>query len=398
MGKKDYSEKSLIGQNDVFADIVNYYVFDGVKTIDVTRMTDVGTESLYFSFVQDEKCKMSSDGTDNYYGRNQASDTCLSESEEILKQILKNEESGLENEGSTTKNESDSTNNSGGAGAYDCMKQVVGPDDIRIRNQVRNLAKRCEISPGQSIFVGIELQTGEDPDLPFRTISYDGAMYRSQMYYVKADGKRVLNRQRYPVLTIALYFGEKPMPSRITIKECLKKNYRLLSGKKTALPDSVARVFEYIQDYGIWILDVRRIPFEHVHMFKSDFRHVVDYFIHSNEENYVPDIANIIHIDEFPLFMSAVSGDMRYANSIALITQEDRKRGVNMCKVLDYHEELGRKRGLEEGLKEGLKEGRKEATVSFVKKMIEKVGFDREKACDLAGISPEEYEKMIREA
>lgn len=388
MGKKDYSEKSLIGQNDVFADIVNYYVFDGVKTIDANRMTDAGTESLYFSFVQDEKCKMSSEGTDNYYGRNQASDTCLSEPGKIIN----NEDAGLENENFKAKTESESMNNSGDVDAYECMKQVVGPDDIRIRNQVRDLAKRCEISLGQSIFVGIELQTGEDPDLPFRTISYDGAMYRSQMYYVKADGKRVLNRQRYPVFTIALYFGEKPMPSRITIKECLKKNYRLLSGKKTALPDSAARVFEYIQDYGIWILDVRRIPFEHVHMFKSDFRHVVDYFIHSNEENYVPDIANIIHIDEFLLFMSAVSGDMRYANSIALITQEDRKRGVNMCKVLDYHEELGRKRGLEEGLKEG----RKEATVSFVKKMIEKVGFDREKACDLAGISPEEYEKMIR--
>jgi len=49
-------------------------------------------------------------------------------------------------------------------------------------------------------FFGLENQTDYDKDMPLRTISYDGAAYRAELE----------QKKRYPVVTLVLYFGNKP--------------------------------------------------------------------------------------------------------------------------------------------------------------------------------------------
>ena len=49
-------------------------------------------------------------------------------------------------------------------------------------------------------FLGIENQTKYDKDMALRVIGYDGAAYRAELSV----------EDRYPVLTIVLYFGDQP--------------------------------------------------------------------------------------------------------------------------------------------------------------------------------------------
>lgn len=75
---------------------------------------------------------------------------------------------------------------------------------------------------------------------------------------------------------------------------------------------------------------------------------------YSNPE-YVPESAVITHVDEFLKLMRVLTGDNRY-ESISF-TEQEKKEGVKMCKVLDAREARGERRGIEQGIKQGIKQG-----------------------------------------
>jgi hypothetical protein len=87
-----------------------------------------------------------------------------------------------------------------------------------------------------------------------------------------------------------------------------------------------------------------RYPPETVKQFKSDFRIVADYFVNSyNNPDYVPESAVIAHVDEFLKLMQVLTGDNRYET--ISFTEQEKKEGVRMCKVLDAREARGIKQG-----------------------------------------------------
>ena len=77
--------------------------------------------------------------------------------------------------------------------------QYKSDDDI-LHEQERDVVKKWQGKGINMILMGVQNQTRPDKDMPFRIIGYDGASYRSQLL----EGK-----ERYPVITIVLYFGEK---------------------------------------------------------------------------------------------------------------------------------------------------------------------------------------------
>ena len=79
------------------------------------------------------------------------------------------------------------------------ITQYKSDDDI-LHEQERDIIKKWRGNGINLILLGVENQTKPDKDMPFRIIGYDGASYRSQLL----EGK-----ERYPVITIVLYFGEK---------------------------------------------------------------------------------------------------------------------------------------------------------------------------------------------
>ncbi|MDD6069335.1 MAG: Rpn family recombination-promoting nuclease/putative transposase, partial [Clostridiales bacterium] len=80
-------------------------------------------------------------------------------------------------------------------------KSQYKADDGRIHEEERDVSKIVKNKNIRISLVGLEHQTDIDPDEPLRVIGYDGAAYRSQMLHGQ--------KERYPVVTMVLYFGTK---------------------------------------------------------------------------------------------------------------------------------------------------------------------------------------------
>lgn len=227
----------------------------------------------------------------------------------------------------------------------DSLKDITGvsqykADDTQLHEMERDTYKVWNGLGINLVIVGMENQTRPERDMPFRCIGYDGASYRSQLLKkeektVKGKKKLLPVKERYPVVTIVLYFGEKLW--RYPLE--LKQNFR----PKLPRNEIVERLQPYITDYKVNLFDIPRLSPETVKQFKSDFRIVADYFINAYENpNYEPDSAIIAHVDEFLKLMRVLTGDNRY--EAISFTEQEKKEGVRMCKVLDAREKRGVRR------------------------------------------------------
>ena len=229
----------------------------------------------------------------------------------------------------------------------DSLEDITGvsqykADDAKLHEQERDTYKLWKGQGINLVIVGVENQTKPDRDMPFRGIGYDGASYRSQLLKktektVKGKKKLVPLKERYPVVTIVLYFGKKTWQYPLDLKKCFQPALPENEITRTLLP--------YITDYKVNLFDIPHLPPETVKQFRSDFRLVAEYFInvYDNPE-YEPDSAIITHVDEFLKLMRVLTGDYRY-EQIAF-TEQERKEGVRMCKVLDAREKLYRQYGI----------------------------------------------------
>ncbi len=232
----------------------------------------------------------------------------------------------------------------------DALEDITGvsrykADDTKVHEQERDTYKLWKSRNINLVIMGVENQTKPERDMPFRCMSYDGASYRSQMLKtkektVRGKKKTVKAKERYPVVTIVLYFGEKPWRYPLELKKSfwpeLPKN-------------EITTVLEnYIADYKVNLFDIPRLPQETVKLFRSDFRVVADYFVNIyNNPDYEPDPAIITHVDEFLKLMQVLTGDNRYET--ILFTEKEKEEGVSMCKALDVREKRGEIRGEKRG-------------------------------------------------
>ena len=222
-------------------------------------------------------------------------------------------------------------------------------DEEKMHEQERDVFKKWKGHGFNLVLAGIENQTEPDRDMPFRVIAYDGVAYRSQVLSKKrTKGKqqhRKAKKERYPVVTIVLYFGEKTW----NYPKNLKNSFY------PPLPQNEAGKIldKYIQDYKIHVFDIPRLPKETVVKFQSDFKVVAEYFtnVYTNPE-YVPQPYVIRHVDEFLKLMRVLTGDGRYET--VMFSKEEKEEGIEVCRVLDYREAKGKADTLISLVKKGL--------------------------------------------
>ena len=284
-------------------------------------------------------------------------------------------------------------------------KSQYKADDNVIHEQERDVAKywtdkNCYI---RLALLGVENQLAIDMDMPLRVIGYDGSSYRDEMNQDKivideATGKKhKIRHERYPVITIVLYFGKTPWKKPLSLYDVLK------------ISDDLK---PFVNDYKINLIDVPRLTGEQVEKFTSDFQIIADYFVQLNESNdYVPKEKTIKHADSFLKLMSVLTQDDKYVEMGKKISNE--MEGFNMCKVLDRAEARGEARGqaIGEARGQAIGEARGKAigeavgeargktigalnkTVEILRVIIAKNSWSKEQAMEFIGIPKSEFAK-----
>ena len=239
-------------------------------------------------------------------------------------------------------------------------KSQYKAEDGVLHEQERDVVKLWKNGKIRVAICGFENQTKIDKDMPFRIIGYDGASYRSQLL---SD-----NQERYPVMTLVLYFGRKRWKTPRSLYECLK------------IPKEME---PYVSDYKINIFEIAYLSDEQVQMFKSDFRIVADYFVQLRKnKEYQPSRDEIRHVDELLKLMSVLTNDDRYVK----VQTNGKGKVKNMCEAMDRAEAKGRSEGRLEGELIGITKGELQGKI----KAYTEMGLPVSEVAQKVGVSEEE--------
>ena len=219
--------------------------------------------------------------------------------------------------------------------------------DGKVHEIERDVAKRWKKEQIRLACIGVENQTGVDPDMPLRVIGYDGAEYRAQLLE-KETGTR------YPVVTLVLYFGHKK-----------HWNQPISLLERVNIPEKFR---PFVNDYKINLFEIAYLTHEQVELFQSDFRIVADYFVQKREKgDYTPSAQMMKHVQETLQLLSAMTGDHRFED----VCNDQQEGGPqNMCEVLERVENRGVDKGIEIGMQRGTQQG-EELFALLVKKLLE---------------------------
>lgn len=237
--------------------------------------------------------------------------------------------------------------------------------DGKIHETERDVVKQWKKDSLCIACIGLENQTSPDLDMPLRVLGYDGAEYRAQLL---KEGQK----QRYPVVTVVLYFGyDRRWVEAATLGE------RLYIPKKLK---------PYVNEYKINLFEIAYLSDDQLSLFESDFWIVADYFVQMRKNgDYQPTVRQIRHVQETLDLLSVLAGDSRFEEAY-----NEKEGGIhNMCEVLDRIEKKGREEGIKEGIEQGILSERERMI-----RMIYKRGYSVEQISEIVEM-PEQAVKLI---
>ena len=199
--------------------------------------------------------------------------------------------------------------------------------------------------------------------MALRILEYDGAEYRAQL--LKGGQK-----ERYPVVTLVLYFG---YDRHWSYSAELRNRLQIPEGFKT-----------YVSDYQINLFEIAYLNDEQLDMFESDFRIVADYFVQMRKNGeYQPEPRPIRPVRETLHMISVLTEDNRFEE----VNNEGQEGVRTMCEVLDRIEKRGEQRGLEQGRKQGIEQ--------MIIRMYKK-GYSIEQISRVAEMSEKSIKKIVK--
>ena len=208
-----------------------------------------------------------------------------------------------------------------------------------IHEQERDVVKAWKNGTIRIALLALENQTDVDYDMPLRVISQDGASYGTQVSSKAQKG-------RYPVITLVLYFGDRPWTGPRSLKDRL------------VIPKGAER---FVNDYKLHIIEMGQLRREEIERFQSDFRVIAEYFWHEAKgEDYFGDDEMLEHPQEVANLLFALTKDERFNVNVEK-ERKERSRDMMRSKMLDRAEARGEVRGRVEGHREGHREGRSDA-------------------------------------
>lgn len=213
--------------------------------------------------------------------------------------------------------------------------------DGKIHEQERDVSKFWKNGEIRISILGLENQTVQDPDMPLRVISYDGASYKQQYL----DKKQ---KKRYPVTTMVLYFGtEEKWSTSKRLFDCFD-----------TVPE---KLLPFVNDYKINVFNIAWLSEKTIAMFKSDFKYIAE-FLRAKRLNsqYKGSNERFEHANEMLKLFSALIGD----DFIERMYNEDEinKGGITMCDFIERIKDEGR----DEGRNEGFAKAKEELIINLI--------------------------------
>ena len=223
-------------------------------------------------------------------------------------------------------------------------KTTYKSDTGKLHEQERDIAKFWLNVQIKIALVGLENQTDFDFDMIFRVLGYDGITYRDQLDLLSdeldSNGKPKKSKQRFPVITLVLYFGFKHRWSK------KRKLSEFVSVPHDLLP--------YFNDYKLNVFEIAWLDDDTVSKFQSDFKFVADFFVQMRKnKNYKPPIWQLNHLAAFLDLMSVLTKDSRFVDSYN--ANLERSATDMIIPFLDEVENRGIEKGRNEILIENLR-------------------------------------------
>ncbi len=232
--------------------------------------------------------------------------------------------------------------------------QVVSPEELtpadissqykadgQIRPQERDVSKYWRNCSINIAYFGLENQSAPDKYMPMRVINYDGAAYRKQL---NEENDKHSNGLYHPVITLVLYFGDRPWNYGAQLCDCL---------------DIPERLRPFVSDYKVNLIDLHKLTEDDTKRFGSDFREIISFYAARNTgSEYIPSDKVLAHPRELAEFFSVFQNDERFIDAYNKAIEEAEE--ITMCEYVDRLEARGEARGRAEGRAEGEAKGRAE--------------------------------------
>ena len=245
-------------------------------------------------------------------------------------------------------------------------------DDKNLHGQERDVSKFWNNGEIRLSFIGLENQTKPDKYMPLRVISYDAAVYRSQI-----PNKKSKNISLYPSITLVLYYGTKRHWKKDrALKDILKISPRL---------------YPYVNDYKIHVFELAWLSDEQINKFKSDFRDVALFLrcIRTGDKSFLSQ-RHFDHVRAMLDLLRVMSdNEKKFADVIAQLPDSEisRSGGVNMSNIF--------KEFFKEFYEDGVEAGVLTARIEVAKKMLEN-GASMELVAKSLEMSEEKVKELIQ--
>lgn len=276
-------------------------------------------------------------------------------------------------------------------------EKVIAPDELethftvasyeskgKLRSMERDVSKHWKKGAIRLACIGLENQTKVDADMPLRIIAYDGAEYKRQLLSNSPE--------RYPVITLVLYFGTerkwkrpRSLLERIKISEELKP---------------------FVNDYKINVFEIASLTPEQVKLFQSDFHVIADYLTQmKRQQAYTPSKQPLTHPEETFQMMKQLTGNKDYEKLLlpeegGPVTMYDalaeaKKEGIAQGKREMYDALAEAKK---EGIAQGIVQGKSEmynALLIAAKKLKEKGTLSDKDIADVTSLPLEKVQAIV---
>ena len=160
----------------------------------------------------------------------------------------------------------------------------------------------------------------------------------------------------HPCITIVLYFGDK--------WDAADRLHQMLDF--SSIPESLR---PYVNDYHIWLVDVRRMQDSDTSRFQTDLRQVFDCIRMAHDKER---LCRLIQQDDHYQRLEEDAYDMisRYTNAfgnLEMATKYETEEGkVNMCKAMQELLADEREAGFAQGISQGISQGQSMGLISFI--------------------------------